>query len=134
MIQRFVHSLITQFLTHSIAVMKKNRQLAERETIFSFPGGTCPREEGHSRTVDRMTLKSTRRVLSYLRLHLLICSYRSLALLARCASHSLTHSGAHGKEVTVCEINASISHNFSPLCTANINSLSPIFDANPQRL
>ena len=41
-----------------------------------------------------------------------------LALLARSAAlvRSLTRSGAHGEEVYVYGMNASISYNFNPLC------------------
>ena len=50
-----------------------------------------------------MTWKSTRRVLSLL-IHWLARSYRSL-----------THSGAPGKEVFVCKLNAWILYHFNPL-------------------
>ena len=44
---------------------------------------------------------------------LLICSLiRSLQSRAR----SFIHSRAHGKEIYVYELNASISYNFNPLC------------------
>ena len=43
-----------------------------------------------------------------------------LAALIRLLARSLTHSRAHGKEVFVFELNASISYNFSPLCVGGL--------------
>ena len=61
----------------------------------------------HQRTVGRMTMKTTRRVLGHSLFRSLVRSHRSL-----------THSGAHGKDVFVYELNASISYNMKPLCRA----------------
>ena len=47
------------------------------------------------------------------------CSLRSRAPLrsfVRSLARSLTHSGAHGKETYVFELNALISYCFNPLC------------------
>ena len=66
-------------------------------------------------------MKSTRKVLG----HSLLRSHRSLirllrtarfAALIRSLARSLTRSRAHGKEVHVYELNASISYRFNPLC------------------
>ena len=72
-------------------------------------------------------MKSTRRVLGHLLLRSLVRLYRSLIRLLRTAhfaralrcahsfARSLTDSGAHGKGIYVCELNASISYTFCPL-------------------
>ena len=72
-------------------------------------------------TMGRMTMKSTRRALGYSVLRSLVRSHHSLirslrtacfARALRCAdsfARSLTRSGAHGKEVFVYEMSASIS-------------------------
>ena len=77
-----------------------------------------------------MTTKSTRGVLGHSLLHSLVRLHRSLVRLLRTArfaralrcahsfARSLTHSGAHGKEVFVYEMNASISYHLKPLCSA----------------
>ena len=78
-------------------------------------------------TLDKMTTKSTSRVLDRSLLRSLVRSQHSLIRLLRTArfacSHrcahwfarSLTHSGAHWKEIYVYEMNASISYRFNPL-------------------
>ena len=72
-----------------------------------------------SPTHDGMTMKSTRRVMGHSLLRLLVHSRRSLIRLLRTArfaralrcfhtfARSLAHSGAHGKELFVYELNAS---------------------------
>ena len=66
-----------------------------------------------------------RRELGHSLAHSLVRSHRSLirlfrtarsAALIRSLARSLTRSGAHGKEVFVYELNASISYNLGPLC------------------
>ena len=47
------------------------------------------------------------------------CSLRSLAPLrsfVRSLARSLPHSGVHGKEIYIDELNASISYSFNPPC------------------
>ena len=76
-----------------------------------------PRGHMYQSTTGKMTMKLTRRVLG----HSLIRSHRSLIRLLRCAhslarslARSLTRFQAHGKEVFVYEMNASISYDFYP--------------------
>ena len=47
----------------------------------------------------------------------LLASLARSAALIRSLARSLTHSGAHGEEVFVYELNASISYHLRPLCT-----------------
>ena len=79
-------------------------------------------------TVGEMAMQSTCRLLGHLLLRSFVRSHRSLIRLLRTArfaralrrahslARSLTHSRAHGKEVSVYGINASISCSFNPLC------------------
>ena len=85
--------------------------------------------------MGRMILKSTRRVLGPIRssvcsfariahqftCHTIHCLLQSRALFcdhlfARSLTHSLTHSGAHGQNIYVYELNGSILSDFNPLC------------------
>ena len=68
------------------------------------------------RTVGQNCMKSTRGVLGHSLVHLLVRSHRSLIRLLRTArfARPLTRSGAHGKEIYVYELNASISCTFGP--------------------
>ena len=87
-----------------------------------------------SSTMSTMTGKSTRRVLSHLLFHSLVCLHHSLIRLLRtnrfvgralwCAhsfAHSFalshTHSGALGKQFNVLVLNVPILHSFNPRCT-----------------
>ena len=81
----------------------------------------------NQRTVGRMTMKSTRRVIGHSILRSLVRSHRSLSRLLRTArfaralrcahsfAHSLTHSWARGKVVFVYRRDASISYHLNPL-------------------
>ena len=74
--------------------------------------------------MGRITMKLTRRVQSHSLLCLLVRSHRSLKRLLRTARidqalhcvHSFAHSRAHGKQIFVHELYASISYHFSPMC------------------
>jgi len=86
-----------------------------------------------------------RRILGHSLLRSLVRSHHSLIRLLRTAHsfacsalrsfvRSLAHSGAHGKEVYVYELNASISYSFSPLCiNANTTSVKGLA-ASPKAL
>ena len=72
----------------------------------------------------------TSRVMGYLLVHSLVCSYRSFAIACpaflACYAHlfacPLTHSWAHWKRFFFAEVDASILYSFNPLC---IDSNSP---------
>ena len=62
----------------------------------------------------RLSARSLARAAHTFACSALLASLARSAALIRSLARSLTHSGAHGKEVHVYELNASISCNFGP--------------------